>query len=773
MPEKARKLRLLAWNDSPLSITGFGVVAKNILGRIYNTGVFDIACIGINHFDEHADKLFESRSDVPYKVTIGADMVGDPTKGLQVRDRMGRGKLCQLIRKGNIDALFLMRDLWDMVVPGGAFETYIPLHIQLAKEQGHNFRVISHFPLEYQIQQPWTNILDQIDYGYCFTQGGMHQLRPWEDNIKWCPQGADSKIYKPLKNFNRQKFRQEKMRLEDPNVFVVLNVNRNQPRKDVEATIQAFRLFKQQSMGSTGPRPVLWLHMRPDDNYGDARKLVEDAGLRVDYDVCFPPYFNVGVGWTEEELNMLYNSVDLFISTSVAEGFGLTPVEAGMAGCPVLVPGHTGFLQTMGELGMPYIRTRAPEIRRQVAESAVHPTDIDDMARNIMNHYMNPKILRDKVRENWKTFRNKFDWDAIFRDYWEPLLETVEADVRGAAARQHANAKRFLFVCEEAFGDIIGATKAIDALKKARPDVPIDFMAKRRFNDVITGNPNVERNLDWSLNRLFDYPRDRVFYPHARIRHGSWSNGVSHLLDMQSNMIGLQPGEAYLMPDEFDTLISDVTDKYKYITINTTSQGGKMIDANKWGAIIRGVLSQNPEIRFLLVGGPGDMMVPGAIDFRFEPGVDPPIPLSYRKMAWLQKYAFCHVGIDSGPAHSASTMDTPSIVFWGWTNMTVCKPEKHAINIVPNYETVCPRMGPCHGVEASKHCGVNQYQRESAMNAPCVRSLDVTAAIVLINKALDKGYEEGREWLKKQSKKLKPIYALPINPHVQEQPNGG
>jgi glycosyltransferase involved in cell wall biosynthesis/ADP-heptose:LPS heptosyltransferase len=764
----------MSWCDSPLSITGFGVVAKNILGRIHATGEFDVACIGINHFDEHVEKAFEDRREVPYRVFMGTDAQAGPNGTIQMGDRMGRGKTNQMLRdpKTGIDVFFMMRDLWDMVVPGNNFELYFPLQIQLAKESGRNFRVVSHFPLEYQFQPGWKPILDAMDYGYCFTKGGMPQLEAYKDKIEWCPQGADGKIYRKLDNFDRRRFRVEKMQLRDPDCFLVLNVNRNQPRKDVDTSLKAFKKFKEMAVAIGGPRPVLWLHMRPDDNFGDARELVQRNGLVVDYDVQFPAYFNVGAGWSDEELNMVYNSADLFISTAVAEGFGLTPVEAGMAGCPVLVPGHSGFLQTVGQLGMPYIKCGArlsPDEQKQrwgqpVAESHVTLTDPDDMAAQILAHYKDPKILHKLLSSNMKKFRKTFDWDEIFAKYWVPLLETVQADIFGTEARKEKNKDRLLFICEEAFGDVLGATKALDTLRKETPaEVPIDFMTKKKFKDVVEGNPNISNNLDWNINKLFDYPPQQVYYPHCRIRHGGWSNGHTHLLDMQAEMIGVVPGEVFIKPEPFDTLLPELLDDrmeiFPIITINTSSQAGKMITPEKWSQIIRGIGSKFPFMRFILVGGPDDMPVPGSIDMRFEPGTDK--PLSYRKMAWLQSKALCHIGIDSGPGHCADAVRTPSIIVWGWTNPLVCKPQNYSMNIVPHFPTVCPAMGPCHGV--SPRCGVNQYHPTDGMRAPCVQSIDVTPAIAIVNKALSTYNDlmQAKESLIVRARKMRPIFALP------------
>lgn len=801
---KNQKLKLLAWCDSPLSITGFGVVAKNILNRIYKTGQFDLACVGINHIEEHMEKAWSSREeDVPYRVYIGQDMRRDKSGALIPTDQMGRQKTIHMMKSSGCDVLFMMRDLWDMVYPNPPgtphLSSFFPLHIQLAKEAGRNFRTLAHFPLEYQLQPDWRQMLDQIDYGYCFTQGGMQQLKPWEKKIKWAPQGADGHFFKRLSHIGwgdadliipiggnqaiRRKetikdsrdFRIRKMRLQDPDCFLVVNVNRNQPRKDIRATVKSFKKFKELVAKHGGTkRPVLWLQMRPDDNFGDARQVIQEEGLINDYDVQFPPYFNVGVGWSIEELNMLYNTADVFISTSVAEGFGLTPVEAGFAGCPVLVPGHSGFLQTVGELGMPYVDTNPQEIRREVSHSPVTPTNEDDMARKLLEHYMEPQKLRGLVDKNINKFRDLFDWDNIFKRYWDPVLQTIERDIRETTLRQEKNKDRLLFVCEEAFGDVLGATKAIDSIKREYPDVPLDFLTKNQYRGVVEENPDIDKVLEWDINKIFDYPNGRVFYPHAKIRHGGWSTGVTHLLDMQAEMVGFKAGEAKIIPEPFDTFLpwmpKDLEEDavLPMITLHTTSQGGKMLTPDKWGELILKIANEIPEIKFILVGGHNDMLIDGAIDFRFDPAADGR-PLAYRKMAWLQKHALCHVGIDSGPAHCASTVKTPNITFWGWTNYNTCKPQNYSINIVPHYPTVCPKMGPCHGVEPT--CGINQYEINSAIQAPCVRSLSVQPAVDLILQAFKETGDlaAAREWLKTKAKKLKPIYTLPPKPHQRIQ----
>jgi hypothetical protein len=285
-------------------------------------------------------------------------------------------------------------------------------------------------------------------------------------------------------------------------------------------------------------------------------------------------------------------------------------------------------------------------------------------------------------------------------------------------------------------------------------------MCKEKFRQILMGMPEIDTQVPWDINKIYDYPKERVFYPHAKIRHGNWSSGWSHLMDMQAEMIGLFPeGRGFLNVKEFDLKLDNMDGSVPdLITIHTTSQGGKMIGADKWVELIKGILGQNPDIRFAVIGGKDDMMVPGALDFRGLP---------FEEQAWLQKISFCHIGIDSSPMHFAQIVGQPSITFWGWTNPEVCKAREGAVHIVAHHPTVCPKFGPCHGVQPA--CGINQYDTRSAMQAPCARSLDVSPAVQIVNKALAMGIEEGRKWLWENASQENNIYGIPTMNQTEDK----
>lgn len=106
----------------------------------------------------------------------------------------------------------------------------------------------------------------------------------------------------------------------------ILDVNRFQRYKNAETLIRAFYILKDDI-------PHL-LYLKGDQNNEDDRKglvtLVEELNIkdRVIFDSSYR---------TEGEMRYLYTHADLFVSPSLKEGFGWTPIEAVILKTPTIV----------------------------------------------------------------------------------------------------------------------------------------------------------------------------------------------------------------------------------------------------------------------------------------------------------------------------------------------------------------------------------------------------------------------------------------------------
>jgi len=89
-----KKIKVLAYCDSPTCATGFATVSRNIFEGLYRTGRFDIEILGINYWgDPH---------NFPYRIW--------PTGTNNQKDPYGRQKVLNMIPLMDFDILFFLQD---------------------------------------------------------------------------------------------------------------------------------------------------------------------------------------------------------------------------------------------------------------------------------------------------------------------------------------------------------------------------------------------------------------------------------------------------------------------------------------------------------------------------------------------------------------------------------------------------------------------------------------------------------------------------------------
>jgi glycosyltransferase involved in cell wall biosynthesis len=132
------------------------------------------------------------------------------------------------------------------------------------------------------------------------------------------------------------------------------SVNRNSARKDLASLILGFSTFKHHNQ----VKAVLYLHCNPLDPSGiNIYRLCERVGLRVGVDVLFPKEFSENKGCDNAQLNRIYNAFNCFITTTTAEGWGLTVTEAMATKTLVICPKHTSLTEITnnGDLTLNYM----------------------------------------------------------------------------------------------------------------------------------------------------------------------------------------------------------------------------------------------------------------------------------------------------------------------------------------------------------------------------------------------------------------------------------
>lgn len=316
-----KKKKKILWVSDAVATTGFSRVAHNII-KFFPRGKYEIHHLGINYSgDPHGYKHHI------YPAVLGGDLYG--TRRLE-----------PLIKQIKPDLLFFLNDAW-------VINQYLQ---ELVNHKLTDIPVVVYFPVDSEESDAdWFRHYHLV-YATCvYTEFAKRDIIASgafteEDNINIIPHGVDTEKFYPHKNVNNvsglRRAKQEmfpwKERPEFLDSFVVLNANRNQPRKRVDLTLRAFGEFVKDKKGKTH----LYCHMG-----------IEDAGinlLKVAKRYNFDDYFIVSSlknqipGVPDSRLNLIYNACDVGINTSSGEGWGLVSFEHAATRRAQIVPNHSG-----------------------------------------------------------------------------------------------------------------------------------------------------------------------------------------------------------------------------------------------------------------------------------------------------------------------------------------------------------------------------------------------------------------------------------------------
>jgi glycosyltransferase involved in cell wall biosynthesis len=409
--EGKKKIRLVFYGDAPSVATGFGKVSSNILPVLHNSGDYEIYCFGVNYMGVPHPFPFQIYPMLP-------NPQGDP---------YGREKIKQILPQMEFDIAFFLQDSFIL-------KDIIPDVIQEMKRRGRKFRTLVYYPIDGVPDKEWIQAMAACDQCVTYTNYGLKQsTNRWPDinnKLSVIPHGISMKEFFPHPPERRAQLRQM-MFGPHASKFIVMNVNRNQQRKDLPASLLAFKEFKRSC-----PNSIYYMHCAERDVGWNLPKVVENMGMKIGEDVIFPKNFNVNAGYPVSVVNDLYNCANVIISTALGEGWGLSSVEAMATKTPAIFPDNTslteifadgrGFLAKSGD-------TPNMKIVLPMDNDVVRPrTNINDLAKYLRRLYEKPEIgarMADKAYE-W-VLRN-LQWEQHIVPKFDALIKNLVMDLQRA-----------------------------------------------------------------------------------------------------------------------------------------------------------------------------------------------------------------------------------------------------------------------------------------------------------------------------------------------------
>lgn len=356
-----KKKKLFAWCDFVVS-TGFGQVAANLLDTMHEE--FDVTILGINY---HGDKKYDTNKYFVYSVSKD--------------DMLGIQRLISLVKKEAPDVLFLFQDIFHI-------SDYIDI---IRKKCPPKTKIVTYFPVDGAPFSPaWENVFHIADVNITYSDWAIQRIKetfPKIGGIQKLYHGVDTNTYKPLSLVEIEKARKS---FGWDGRFVVININRFQPRKSIPHTLRAFSLFskgyKECKCGNLYPRNKTHCDLNmcgPEDVIKEEKRQLNDVCLylhMMDSEPSMGPGRTntlqshiLNAGFTDSDvtnklisvnganiyadevpnsmINMIYNAANINLTTTLGEGCGLSLIESMATGTPSIAPRNSAIPEMLGDTG--------------------------------------------------------------------------------------------------------------------------------------------------------------------------------------------------------------------------------------------------------------------------------------------------------------------------------------------------------------------------------------------------------------------------------------
>jgi glycosyltransferase involved in cell wall biosynthesis len=380
------------WIGDAVVPTGFGRVNHSIIENLPK--LYDISFLGINYYgDPH------EYSDLKiYPAVVKGDIYG-------------LNRLHEFANEG-IDLIFILNDIW-----------IINQYLEKIKELFKSIpKIVVYFPIDSLYpDQSWFQNFDIVSKAIVYTQFGYDVVKEIASDIdvEIIAHGTDTDTFyqmeEPLIEIKKQLYPHKDEFL---NSFIVLNANRNQPRKRLDVSIEGFALFSENK-----PENVKYYHHAGIIDAGyDVIKLSKRFGME---ERLILTNLEKGVQKVpNEKLNLIYNGTDVGINTSLGEGWGLTNVEHAATLAPQIVPKHSSCEELFEDCGL-----LIPTSQNITFESTMTVGRIcrpEDVAEQLEKVYADEKLFDVLAKKSYGKFTSyEYSWKKVAEDWHNLFIDIL------------------------------------------------------------------------------------------------------------------------------------------------------------------------------------------------------------------------------------------------------------------------------------------------------------------------------------------------------------
>ena len=418
---KSGPLRVLFFGTHPNQYNGYSKVVYELALCLSKREDIALTIYGFQKFQV----IPGHRADVPANVEVYDAFEHENPKA----QGFGVGEVREFVKKNKPDVCIVYNDM--MIIH------QVVTQLKLAqKEDGAVFKIIGYIDQVYLNQKK--DFIDfcnaNLDFGLLFTEHWAKIIIEQGLTLPtdFLPHGFNPMLYYPVPKALARTYYGI-----SPADFVILNLNRNQPRKRWDTCLKAFA-----EIVSRYPKePIKMVVGTATQGAWNLIEIFErelkKRGLTLADGMAHLIVIDRPQKMTDEETNILYNLADIGINTCDGEGFGLCNFEQAAIGIPQVVPKLGGFVDFFDDscaiLAEPKFSYYVDNSRDMVCGEALL-CEYVDFVEAIEQYYFNKEARAAHGAKARERILRDYKWQDISDKLYEIVYKVSERQKPSIAA---------------------------------------------------------------------------------------------------------------------------------------------------------------------------------------------------------------------------------------------------------------------------------------------------------------------------------------------------
>lgn len=403
--------RVLLFATYPTSSNGYSKIAFELAKHLSTKQDIELTYYGFQNFQKNVNH--DKERQLPSTVQVYDAFANEKNK------QMGFGfeEITDFVTLNKPDICIVYN---DMVVITNVIE-------QLKKVPNKKFKIMVYLDQVYLCQKKEyvKRLNDEADTVICFSKF-------WEDCIKEqglvkptgvLEHGFNPNMHYPVpKKLARMYFN---LKQDD---FIIINANRNQPRKRLDIMMMAFAEVVSRHQGE----PIKLLVATAPTGAWNLLEIYERElrirGLTLEEGMKHLIFIDNPQALTDEDMNTIFNAADIGINTAMGEGWGLCNFEAAAIGIPQIVPAIGGFLDFFDSECAVMIKPKIKlytDMTIDGCPGCAEICDAIDFADAIDMYYADDSLRKKHAENSRKRILQNYKWNDLGEKLYVHICNAV------------------------------------------------------------------------------------------------------------------------------------------------------------------------------------------------------------------------------------------------------------------------------------------------------------------------------------------------------------